>query len=213
MDGALVRRELAEVQRVRLGQRTFAAPGTCAQIGDVHRVRDDLHSHLRELGRSCAQVGRDRGADGYDGVRSGQPLAFAAQVPPHVRDHRQGGRPRGPSSRLNAPHHAPRGTARTQGRLVACVNEVRPVADRPVVPDGAHGWNTCPPGCGDGRQAGQHVLPVRDVDPLAAQNVRQYLRQRAIEPLVLEVVSDVGQWRRRKTCLDDPEAVVFGFYD
>ena len=54
----------------------------------------------------------------------------------------------------------------------------------------------------------QHVLTVHELDALAPDDVREPVGQARVEPLVLEVVADVRQRRRREAELDDPNALV-----
>ena len=54
----------------------------------------------------------------------------------------------------------------------------------------------------------EHVLTVYELDALALDDFREPVGKARVEPLVLEVVADVRQGRRREAELDDPNAFV-----
>ena len=87
----------------------------------------------------------------------------------------------------------------------ARVNQVGPVADRPVVANRAHGRNRRAARGLDRRHAGQHVLAVNDVDALPRDHVGKNTGERRIQPLVLEVVADVRDRRRGRAELQHPQ--------
>ena len=81
----------------------------------------------------------------------------------------QSGPPRGRMQRVIMP-------AEQAGQSAApwrCVDQVGPVADRPVVAHRADGGKLVPVRGLDRRQAGQHVLAVHEVDALLGDDLRQ----------------------------------------
>ena len=60
----------------------------------------------------------------------------------------------------------------------------------------------------DRGQRREHVLTVHELDALALDDLREPVGETRVEPLVLEVVADVRQRRRREAELDDPNAFV-----
>ena len=86
----------------------------------------------RQLGRARDAGPRRSPADGDDGVGAREPVRFAARFASHVGNHRQRQRPQAPARGRMQTRMLP---ACRPGRApaVARVQQVRPVADRPVV--------------------------------------------------------------------------------
>ena len=148
---ALVRRELAEVQRVRarhrrrpMRRRRARSAATFTGFGMTSR---------RCRASSGARARRSRGdgrADGDDRVAPrASPRRLRARLRAHVGNHRQRQRPQRAGARPDAPRHHPRRTAGHSDGLVGRVNEIGPVADRPVVAHRA-----------DGRDAGARAASI-----------------------------------------------------
>ena len=90
------------------------------------------------------------------------------------------------------------------------VDQVGPVAHRPVVADRADHRHVCAPRRVNRRQRRQHVLAVDDVNPLARDDRRQEIAEQHSQPFVLEVVAHERHRWRGSPELDHAQAVVRG---
>ena len=97
--------------------------------------------------------------------------------------------------------------------VVSGVNQVGPVAHRPVVADGRHRRHAGSRRCGDRRECRHHVLRVHDVKAFAAQALSEKVPETCVEPLTLEVVASVRDVGRAKAEFGDGETIVRGFGD
>ena len=123
-------------------------------------------------------------------------------------NHRERGRPERAGVRPDAArHHRGRASGAERG-VVRRVDEIGPVADRPVVANRADHGDRRAARRLDRGEAGEHVLAVNEIDPLPGDHVREKIRERRVQPLVLEVVADVRDRRRGRAELQDPETVV-----
>ncbi len=154
---AFVRGELAEIERVRLRQRWRGRGRARTQAADIHGIGDDFEACRRDLGRSRTKVGGDGRAHGHDRIGPRKAGALAREVQLHVRNHRQRQWPQRAAARPNAARHHSRRTLGAQRRGLVRVNEIGPIADRPVV---AH------------RADGRDIVPMRRLDRRAATSAR-----------------------------------------
>ena len=95
-----------------------------------------------------------------------------------------------------------------QRRGVGVENQIRPVAERPVVAHRRHRRDAHRMSCGNRRQAAQHVLAVDDVDSMRADAIDQRVFELPPESFVLEIVPDERNAGSRRADLVDVETVV-----
>ena len=192
---ALVRRELAEIERVRVRQRWRGRGRVRAQAVDVDGVGDDFERVSRELGRARTKVGGDRRADGDDRVGPRKAACACAQVRAHVRNHRQRqpatARRRAAGCSASSSRPSTRGTAtRTSFDVDRDRTSSRPASSR--APCRRPGYRAdAPP-----RSTGSDVStcwPCTRSTRSRAMTSRETVGEARVEPLVLEVVADVRQ--------------------
>ena len=162
----------------------------------------------RELRRALDQIPRDPPADGDHGVRAREPRALRREIRSHVRDHRQRQRPQGAGARLNADRHVAGGAGGAQREALARVQQIRPVADGPVVPHGGDGGHARGVRGVDRRHGRHHVLRVDDVEAVLRENRGQVAGERSRQLLALVVVPHVRDGRRRRAELEHAESIV-----
>ena len=210
MIGALVGRELADVERVRLRPSAVGADAAARSALDVDRIGDDLEPRARQLRRARAQVAGDDRADRDDRARRRQRRSIfcamlRAQVAPAPAACARPDDARCADGRAASPRRASSpGTARS---VRWRVDQVGPVADRPVVADGddTTGCRAVAAASTAGG-ADRTCCPWTMSDLRVARSALRAARaSRRIEPLVLEVVADARHVRRVGVELDDAE--------
>ena len=190
---AFVRCELAEIERIRAVERrrrcaaVARRPATSTGLGMISS-RVDASSGARAR-RSAAIVE----LTAMMASAAARPARLRARLAAHVRDHRQRQRPERPAARTDAPRHHRRRAGGAERRSLARVDQVRPVAHRPVV---AHGADHRAPVPVRGLYRGQDVSTcwawTRSTSSRGDDRPRR-VRQLREQTLVLEVVPDVGQ--------------------
>ena len=135
---ALVGLELADVERVGLFHRTRRDVGDAPDAGDVDRVWNLPDVGSRQLRRACAKVGANDRADGDDRIGRAQSLALAREIGTHVGDERPRKRAGRPRATAQASAHVGRRAGLAQPIRVEVVDQIGPVAHRPVVPNRRH---------------------------------------------------------------------------
>ncbi len=205
---AFVGREFADVDRVGTADVGRHGLRGGADALDVDRVRNEFEARAREFGRAGAEVAGDRAADGDHGAGFAERAAAPFEIARHVgnggaRDRREAFRARADARQ----HHA--GRARRAERIgVVVVDQVGPVADRPVVAD-RHDDRHVHPARGANRSGRrQQVLAVDDVDVFVADERLEVRAERALEAFVLEVVADERQAGRVAAEFADGEILV-----
>src|SRR4029453_4242864 len=88
------------------------------------------------------------------------------------------------------------------------VDEIGPIADRPIVADGADRRHALTMRSVNRWQRRQHVRAVHEIDALTRDDSGEQIAQRWIQALVLEVVPDVRQCRSGEARLDDTNSLV-----
>ena len=207
---ALVRRELADIEGVRPGHR-WRRGGPVTYGVRVDGIRDDLDARPLEDGCTRLEIRGDPGTDGNHRVRVQERILLPPQVGLQIGAHHRGCEARHSDARPSAVNARDARAAGAQRETSRAVNEIRPIAHRPVVADGADRRDAgllCRFDRGDARH---DVLPVddrrsahrRSASPVACRRCGRRVRSsgssEALEPAARRPDSRSPETRRRSS--------------
>ena len=207
--GALVGGQLAGEEHIRPAVRR---PGLLRLGPDrhrVHRIRNGGNGRRLGFLQPIAQRLRNRLTDGDQGVRPGQRAPFPPQVGLHVRNERRGERPCRAGARAQAVAHPLGRATGTDGACRRIEHQVGPIAERPVVADGADGRDTRTACRRHAGRRAEGVLRVHQIDLVFTDHGVQPFGEPGPEPLVPEPVPHERNAGRRGGEGNRAEAVEF----
>ena len=156
-----------------------------------------------------AQRLRNRPTDRDQGIRPGQRLPFSSEVGLHVGNERRRERPCRARAWTHAIAHPAGRAAGTDGSHRGIEHQVGPIAERPVVADGADGRDARGPRRRHAGRRAERVLRMHQVDLVFANHLAQPVGEPGPEPLVPEPVPHERNAGRRRGERNRAEAVEF----